>query len=85
MDIQAQLEQYRRTLNEWNHRYYDLDAPVVSDYEYDMLLRKLEQLEQEHPELITPDSPTQRVGGQALEAFQQVRHEVPLQSPAGCV
>lgn len=80
MDIQAQLEQYRRTLNEWNHRYYDLDAPVVSDYEYDMLLRKLEQLEQEHPELITPDSPTQRVGGQALEAFQQVRHEVPLQS-----
>ncbi len=80
MDFQAQIQQYRQTLEEWNHRYYDLDAPVVSDYEYDMLLRKLEQLEQEHPELITPDSPTQRVGGQALDAFRQVRHEVPLQS-----
>ena len=52
----------------------------MSDYEYDMTLRQLEQLEGEHPELITPDSPTQRVGGQALDVFQQVRHEVPLQS-----
>ena len=80
MDIQTQIQALRDQLNLWSHQYYDQDAPTVSDYEYDMTLRQLEQLEGEHPELITPDSPTQRVGGQALDVFQQVRHEVPLQS-----
>ena len=80
MDVQTQIQALRDQLNLWSHQYYDQDAPIVSDYEYDMTLRQLEQLEGEHPELITPDSPTQRVGGQALDVFQQVRHEVPLQS-----
>ncbi|MBR1846069.1 MAG: NAD-dependent DNA ligase LigA [Oscillospiraceae bacterium] len=80
MDVQTQIQALRDQLNLWSHQYYDQDAPTVSDYEYDMTLRQLEQLEGEHPELITPDSPTQRVGGQALDVFQQVRHEVPLQS-----
>ena len=80
MDIQTQIQALRDQLNLWSHQYYDQDAPTVSDYEYDMTLRQLKQLEGEHPELITPDSPTRRVGGQALDVFQQVRHEVPLQS-----
>ena len=80
MDIQTQIQQLRDKLNLWSDQYYNQDAPTVSDYEYDMALRELETLEAAHPELITPDSPTQRVGGQALEVFQSVRHEVPLQS-----
>lgn len=80
MDIQAKIQQLRDQLNLWSHQYYDQDAPTVSDYEYDMALREMEELEAAHPEYLTPDSPTQRVGGQALDMFQQVRHEVPLQS-----
>ena len=80
MDVRAQVEQLRRQLNEHNYNYYVLDAPTIPDYEYDRMLRQLEELEAAHPELITPDSPTQRVGGQALEVFQQVVHQVPLQS-----
>lgn len=80
MDDAAQIEQLRRQLNEYNYQYYVLDAPTVPDYEYDRLLRQLEDLEAAHPELITPDSPTQRVGGQALDTFEQVTHRVPLQS-----
>lgn len=80
MDIEEQIRTLRDKLELWSHQYYDQDAPTVSDYEYDMTLRELERLEAEHPELVTPDSPTQRVGGQALEMFTQVRHEVPLQS-----
>lgn len=80
MDIQTKINQLRAQLELWSHQYYDQDAPTVSDYEYDMTLRELEELETAHPEFLTPDSPTQRVGGKALEIFQQVRHEVPLQS-----
>ena len=80
MDELKQIEQLRNTLNEHNYRYYVLDAPSISDFEYDKLLRRLEELEQNHPEAVTPDSPTQRVGGQALDSFQQVVHRVPLQS-----
>ena len=80
MDELKQIEQLRNTLNEHNYRYYVLDAPSISDFEYDKLLRRLEDLEQTHPEAVTPDSPTQRVGGQALDSFQQVVHRVPLQS-----
>ncbi|MDE6839586.1 MAG: NAD-dependent DNA ligase LigA, partial [Oscillospiraceae bacterium] len=80
MDLQAQAAQLRRTLNEHNYSYYVLDAPTISDFEYDRMLRELEELEGAHPELVTPDSPTQRVGGKALDSFQQVTHRVPLQS-----
>ncbi len=80
MDETSRVEQLRNTLNDYNYQYYVLDAPTVSDFEYDRMLRELEDLEAAHPELITPDSPTQRVGGEALDSFQQVVHRVPLQS-----
>lgn len=67
-------------LNEANHRYYVLDDPSMPDFEYDQKLRRLEILETEHPELAAPNSPTKRVGGEALDAFLQVRHPVPLES-----
>jgi len=70
----------RAEIDEHNYRYYVLDAPVISDAEYDRLLRELQALEAEHPELITPDSPTQRVGAQPLAAFGEVRHAVPMTS-----
>ena len=80
MDELQQIEQLRKTLNEHNYRYYVLDDPSISDFEYDKMLRQLEELETAHPEAVTPDSPTQRVGGKALDSFQQVVHRVPLQS-----
>ena len=80
MDELKQIEQLRKALEEHNYRYYVLDAPAISDFEYDKLLRQLEELEAAHPEAVTPDSPTQRVGGKAVESFQQVVHRVPLQS-----
>lgn len=80
MDIETQAARLRHELNEHDHRYYVLDAPAISDFEYDRMLRELEELEAAHPELIVPDSPTQRVGGKALDSFQQVVHRVPLQS-----
>ncbi len=80
MDAKERIEELRRRLNDASHRYYDLDAPDISDYEYDMLLRELEELEAANPELVTPDSPTQHVGGRAAEAFAPVTHEVPLES-----
>lgn len=80
MDITSRIKELRDTLNEHSYNYYVLDNPTISDYEYDMLLRELENIEKEHPELITPDSPTQRVGGKAVEYFAEVQHEVPLES-----
>ncbi len=80
MNVQEEILRLRRELEYHNKLYYVLDAPVISDYEYDMLMQRLKQLEAEHPELITPDSPTQRVGGQALSQFEPVRHQVPLES-----
>jgi DNA ligase (NAD+) len=70
----------REQLNRHNHQYHVLDAPTVSDAEYDRLLRRLQQLELDHPELVTPDSPTRRVGATPLDQFQQVRHELPMLS-----
>ena len=78
-DAQEILELCRE-LNQANYEYYVKDDPTMSDYDYDHKLRRLEELEGAHPELITPDSPTQRVGGKALESFQQVTHRVPLES-----
>ena len=80
MDAQKEILSLRRELEYHSKLYYVLDAPVISDYEYDMLMNRLKELEQEHPELITPDSPTQRVGGEALSKFEQVTHQVPLES-----
>lgn len=80
MDDLRKIEDLRRTLNEHNYRYYVLDAPSITDFEYDRMLRELEELEAAHPEYITPESPTQRVGGMAVEGFSEVRHIVPLLS-----
>jgi len=80
MEIQKEIISLRRELEQAGYEYYVLDQPTMSDYDYDHKLRRLEELEGEHPELITPDSPTQRVGGKSLEAFSQVTHRVPLES-----
>ncbi len=80
MDYREKMKELRDILNENGYKYYVLDAPVIDDYEYDRLLRELEELESKHPEEITPDSPTQRVGGQILGEFKPVVHEVPLES-----
>ena len=80
MDYKSEMKHLRETLSEAGYRYYVLDDPIMEDYEYDRQLRRLEELEAEHPEEITPDSPTQRVGGAALDSFQQVAHPVPLES-----
>jgi DNA ligase (NAD+) len=78
---QAQLVQALRSqLHHHAHAYYTLDAPEIPDAEYDRLFRELQALESAHPELLTPDSPTQRVGGQVLDAFAQVTHRVPMLS-----
>lgn len=80
MEIQKQIDELRREIEHHNKLYYVDDAPVISDFDYDMLMQRLIKLEEEHPELITPDSPTQRVGGAALSQFTQVQHQVPLES-----
>ena len=80
MEHLAEMEQLRRELEQAGYEYYVLDRPTMSDYDYDHKLRRLEELEQEHPDCVTPDSPTQRVGGKALESFSQVEHRVPLES-----
>ena len=72
--IVQRVAELRRELNYHNYRYYVLDDPVISDYDYDRLLRELRQLEEEHPELVTPDSPTHRIGGEPAEGFVQVEH-----------
>jgi DNA ligase (NAD+) len=74
------IERLREEINHHNHRYHVLDSPEISDAEYDVLMRKLKQLEEEHPELLTPDSPTQRVGAAPVEAFGVVEHPLPLLS-----
>ncbi|WP_068830670.1 NAD-dependent DNA ligase LigA [Pseudomonas sp. BMS12] len=79
-DVAQRIAELRAELDEHNYRYYVLDEPSVPDAEYDRLFRELQALEAEHPELITPESPTQRVGGEALGAFGEVRHEVPMLS-----
>ncbi len=78
--LAEQVAQLRAQLEYHNHRYYVLDDPAVPDAEYDRLMQELRQIEAQHPELITPDSPTQRVGGTPLSAFASVRHERPMLS-----
>ncbi len=80
MDVRQEIGQLTRELEHANHLYYVLDAPEMPDYEYDRKLRRLEELEAAHPEYASPLSPTKRVGGEAVSAFQKVRHAVPLES-----
>ena len=80
MDYREEIKELRRKLTEHGYRYYVLDDPSIPDHEYDLLNRRLEELEAEHPEEITPDSPTQRIGGKPLEGFASYAHDVPLES-----
>ena len=80
-DVKKEIEELRRQIRYHNDRYYNQDDPEISDYEYDMLYHRLKKLEEEHPELVTPDSPTQKVGGTAKrEAGVLVKHNVPMLS-----
>ncbi len=80
METKQRALELKQLLTQANYQYYVLDDPQMPDFEYDRLLRELEELEARHPELITADSPTQRVGGQALSQFEKVEHPVPLMS-----
>jgi DNA ligase (NAD+) len=80
--VRSRLERLRREVDEHNYRYYVLDEPSVDDAVYDALLRELTELEADHPELVTPESPTQRVGAQPSAAFASVAHEAPMLSLA---
>ncbi len=79
-ELQKRVENLRRQLRYHNYRYYTLNDPFISDAEYDALMDELQALEKEHPELVTPDSPTQRVGAAPAEAFTKVEHPVPILS-----
>jgi DNA ligase (NAD+) len=78
--VRQQVDKLREEIRRHEHLYYVLDQPEITDAEYDALVNRLKKLEAESPELITPDSPTQRVGGKPREGFVEVRHSVPLQS-----
>src|SRR5579872_2202784 len=79
-DVQRRADDLRDQLRYHEHRYYVLDDPEISDAEFDVLMNELKSLEAAHPELITPDSPTQRVGGKPREGFVKVQHSSPMLS-----
>jgi DNA ligase (NAD+) len=79
-DIAQKIELLRGRIRYHDRKYYVEDAPEISDHQYDLLMKELEELEKKHPDLVTSDSPTQRVGGKPLKAFAQVRHEIPMTS-----
>ena len=79
-DARRQADELRAAIRHHEHQYYVLDTPEISDAEYDRLMRQLQDLEDRHPDLITPDSPTRRVGGKAREGFQKIRHSSPMLS-----
>jgi DNA ligase (NAD+) len=80
--LQNRLDQLKREINYHNYRYHVLDSPVISDYEYDRLISELREIESDHPEWITPDSPSQRAGAAPLEKFTKVNHPAPILSLA---
>ena len=80
MNIKKEIHKLKKELNQHNINYYVYDNPTISDSEYDQLLQKLENLENQSPELITSDSPTQRVGGAVLDSFSTIKHRLPMQS-----
>jgi DNA ligase (NAD+) len=81
-DLRQRLEQLRQLINYHNYQYHVLDTPVISDYEYDQLMTELRSIEGDHPEWVTPDSPSQRVGGEPEERFKKVQHPAPILSLA---
>lgn len=80
VDVEKLIKELKEEINYHNKKYYDEDAPEIDDYEYDMLLRRLESLEMQFPELLTEDSPTQKVGGSAAAKFTPVEHKVKMES-----
>jgi DNA ligase (NAD+) len=78
--VEKEIEKLRNDIRYHEYRYYVLDNPEISDFEFDKLMRRLQELEAQNPELVTPDSPTQRVGGQPAEEFPKVQHSVPMLS-----
>ncbi|MGF7429725.1 NAD-dependent DNA ligase LigA [Thermoanaerobacterium thermosaccharolyticum] len=82
MTIEERIKELKDKLNHHNYMYYVLDRPEISDYEYDMMMRELIKLEEEHPEFKTPDSPTQRIGGEPIKEFEPFTHVVVMQSLA---
>src|SRR5437763_1454931 len=80
MSIAQKIEALREKLHHHEHLYYVLDAPEISDAQYDAMMRELETLEMAHPEFLTPDSPTQRVGGKPREGFVKIAHSSPMLS-----
>ena len=85
MNIANRIQKIRKSINDHNYRYYVLDDPIISDGEYDNLLRELSELENTHPEHITSDSPTQRIGAEPLSEFGTIEHSVPMQSLANAM
>ena len=79
-DAEKKIDSLREKIRHHEYLYYVLDQPSISDQEFDQLMRQLKELEAEHPKLITPDSPTQRVGGKPREGFVKVRHSSPMLS-----
>src|SRR5439155_5557764 len=79
-DPAARAEELRELIEHHNHRYHVLDEPEISDADYDDLVRELLSIEEQHPDLVTPDSPTQKVGGRASTLFAPVKHRTPMMS-----
>jgi DNA ligase (NAD+) len=80
VNVEQRLAELRRDISYHLYRYHALDDPVISDFEYDQLMQELRQLEEKHPDLVTPDSPTQRVGAEPLEGFEKIIHPIPMTS-----
>ncbi|MFH0957921.1 MAG: hypothetical protein V1897_04380, partial [Pseudomonadota bacterium] len=80
--VKNEIECLRNEIRSHDYKYYALDSPEISDREYDDLFRKLERFENQYPQFVSPDSPTQRVGGQAIEKFAQMTHAIPMLSLA---
>ena len=79
-EIKNQIESLREELHDHNHRYYVLDDPIISDYEFDQRLKKLQNLEEQYPTFVDPNSPSQRVGGGITKSFETVPHKYPMYS-----
>ncbi|HOJ44339.1 MAG TPA: hypothetical protein PK800_09440, partial [Syntrophorhabdaceae bacterium] len=79
-EAREKIERLRREIEYHNYRYYVLDSPVISDGEYDRMMKELQELEEKFPEFLTPNSPTQRVGAKPLEEFATVAHTIPMLS-----
>ena len=80
MDYQARIKELTELINKANYEYHTLDKPTISDYAYDRFLKELMELEEKHPELKLPNSPTNKIGGVVLERFEKVTHHIPMMS-----